>query len=100
MISKSPLSLRVKVTLPWLLHKFGQLVKKTVTGRGRILLDKKEVRSIHPEERQFPTAGGVLFGRDGFYDGRSSGSSAVRGITGARFLRQLHDALYPRSASC
>lgn len=32
---------RLEVTLPWLLHKFGQLVQKTISGRGRVLLEKK-----------------------------------------------------------
>ena len=34
-------SVRLEVTLPWLLHKFAQAVQKTVEGRGRILLEKK-----------------------------------------------------------
>lgn len=34
-------SVRLEVTLPWLLHKFAELVQKTVTSRGRILLEKK-----------------------------------------------------------
>lgn len=33
-------NVRLEVTLPWLLHKFAQVVQKTITGRGRILLDK------------------------------------------------------------
>jgi hypothetical protein len=33
--------IRLEVTLPWLLSKFAQVVQKTVTGRARILLDKK-----------------------------------------------------------
>ena len=33
---------RLEVTLPWLLHKFAQLVQKTIEGRGRILLEKKK----------------------------------------------------------
>jgi hypothetical protein len=32
---------RLEVTLPWLLHKFGETVQKTIGGRGRILLEKK-----------------------------------------------------------
>jgi hypothetical protein len=32
---------RLEVTLPWLLHKFGQAVQRTVEGRGKILLEKK-----------------------------------------------------------
>ena len=32
---------RLEVTLPWLLHKFGEAVQKTIQGRGRILLEKK-----------------------------------------------------------
>jgi len=32
---------RLAVTLPWLLHKFAQVVQKTIEGRGRILLEKK-----------------------------------------------------------
>ena len=31
---------QLEVTLPWLLHKFAQAVQKTVTGRGRVLLEK------------------------------------------------------------
>jgi hypothetical protein len=34
-------NVRLEVTLPWLLHKFGQLVQKTISSRGRILLGKK-----------------------------------------------------------
>jgi hypothetical protein len=34
-------NVRLEVTLPWLLHKFAQVVQKTISGRGRILLDKK-----------------------------------------------------------
>ena len=32
---------QLEVTLPWLLHKFAQAVQKTITGRGRVLLEKK-----------------------------------------------------------
>ena len=32
---------RLEVTLPWLLQKFGEVVQKTISGRGRILLEKK-----------------------------------------------------------
>jgi Putative polyhydroxyalkanoic acid system protein (PHA_gran_rgn) len=32
---------RLEVTLPWLLHKFAQIVQKTIAGRGRVLLEKK-----------------------------------------------------------
>jgi hypothetical protein len=34
-------SVRIEVTLPWLLHKFGEVVQKTVSGRGSVLLEKK-----------------------------------------------------------
>jgi Putative polyhydroxyalkanoic acid system protein (PHA_gran_rgn) len=34
-------SVRLEVTLPWLLHKFAEVVQKTITGRARILLDTK-----------------------------------------------------------
>ena len=34
-------SVRLEVTLPWLLHKFGEAAQKTISGRGRILLEKK-----------------------------------------------------------
>lgn len=34
-------NVRLEVTLPWLLHKFGEAVQKTIQGRGRILLEKK-----------------------------------------------------------
>jgi hypothetical protein len=27
--------------LPWLPHKFGEAVQKTIAGRGQILLEKK-----------------------------------------------------------
>jgi hypothetical protein len=27
--------------LPWLLQKFGEVVQTTISGRGRILLEKK-----------------------------------------------------------
>ena len=32
---------RLEVTLPWLLHKFGEVVQKTIRSRGQILLEKK-----------------------------------------------------------
>ena len=32
---------RLEVTLPWLLHKFGEVVQKTIAGKGQILLEKK-----------------------------------------------------------
>jgi Putative polyhydroxyalkanoic acid system protein (PHA_gran_rgn) len=32
---------RLEVTLPWLLHKFGEAVQKTIRDRGRVLLEKK-----------------------------------------------------------
>ena len=32
---------RLEVTLPWLLHKFAQVVQNTIVGRGRALLEKK-----------------------------------------------------------
>lgn len=32
---------QLEVTLPWLLHKFAQVVQQTIRGRGRILLEKK-----------------------------------------------------------
>jgi len=32
---------QLAVTLPWLLHKFAQVVQKTIAGRGQILLEKK-----------------------------------------------------------
>jgi hypothetical protein len=34
-------SVRLEVTLPWLLHKFGQAVQRTIEARGKILLEKK-----------------------------------------------------------
>jgi hypothetical protein len=34
-------SVRLEVTLPWLLHKFAEAVQKTIAGRGQILLEKK-----------------------------------------------------------
>jgi hypothetical protein len=34
-------SVRLEVTLPWLLHRFAQVVQRTIEGRGRILLEKK-----------------------------------------------------------
>jgi hypothetical protein len=32
---------RLEVTLPWLLHKFAEVMQATVGARGRILLEKK-----------------------------------------------------------
>ena len=32
---------QLEVTLPWLLHKFAQIVQQTIAGRGRILLEKR-----------------------------------------------------------
>jgi Putative polyhydroxyalkanoic acid system protein (PHA_gran_rgn) len=34
-------AVRLEVMLPWLLHKFAEVVQKTIAGRGRILLEKK-----------------------------------------------------------
>jgi putative polyhydroxyalkanoic acid system protein len=34
-------SVRLEVTLPWLLHKFAEAVQKTISGQGRVLLEKK-----------------------------------------------------------
>jgi putative polyhydroxyalkanoic acid system protein len=34
-------TVRLEVTLPWLLHKFAEVVQKTIAGRGRHLLEKK-----------------------------------------------------------
>lgn len=34
-------SVRLEVTLPWLLHRFATTVQQTIAGRGRILLEKK-----------------------------------------------------------
>ena len=34
-------TVRLEVTLPWLLHKFAAAVHKTVSSRGRVLLEKK-----------------------------------------------------------
>jgi hypothetical protein len=34
-------NVRLEVTLPWLLQKFGEVVQRTIQGRGRVLLDKK-----------------------------------------------------------
>jgi len=32
---------RLEVTLPWLLHKFGEAVQKTIRAKGQVLLEKK-----------------------------------------------------------
>lgn len=32
-------SVRLEVTLPWLLHKFAEAVQKAIAGNGRILLE-------------------------------------------------------------
>lgn len=34
-------SVRLEVTLPWLLQRFGEVVQKTIAGRGQVLLEKK-----------------------------------------------------------
>ncbi len=34
-------NVRLEVTLPWLLHKFAEAVQKTISGQGRVLLEKK-----------------------------------------------------------
>jgi hypothetical protein len=34
-------SIRLEVTLPWLLHRFAKTVQQTIVGRGRLLLEKK-----------------------------------------------------------
>lgn len=34
-------SVRIEVALPGLLHKFAEVVHKTIAGRGRVLLEKK-----------------------------------------------------------
>ena len=40
-VTVSESAVRLEVTLPWLLHRFAELVKKTVSARGQILLEKK-----------------------------------------------------------
>jgi hypothetical protein len=35
-------TVRLEVTLPWLLHKFAAAVQKTISSGGRILLEKKK----------------------------------------------------------
>lgn len=32
---------RLEAMLPWLLHRFAELIQKTVSGRARVLLEKK-----------------------------------------------------------
>ena len=32
---------RLEVTLPWLLHKFGEVVQRTIASQAQILLEKK-----------------------------------------------------------
>jgi hypothetical protein len=32
---------RLEVALPWLLHKFAEVVQKTIAGKGQVLLEKK-----------------------------------------------------------
>jgi hypothetical protein len=34
-------NIRLEVILPWLLHKFGEAVQKTISAQGRVLLEKK-----------------------------------------------------------
>lgn len=34
-------SVRLEVTLPWLLHRFAEVVQATIQGRGKLLLEKK-----------------------------------------------------------
>jgi len=34
-------SVRLEVTLPWLLHKFAEAVQRAIQARGRTLLEKK-----------------------------------------------------------
>ena len=34
-------NVRLEVTLPWLLQKFGETVQKIISGRGRVLLEKR-----------------------------------------------------------
>lgn len=34
-------SIKLEVTLPWLLHRFAKTVQQTIASRGRILLEKK-----------------------------------------------------------
>ena len=34
-------NVRLEVTLPWLLHKFGEAIQKTIGSRGSVLLEKK-----------------------------------------------------------
>jgi Putative polyhydroxyalkanoic acid system protein (PHA_gran_rgn) len=41
-------SVRLEVTLPWLLHKFAEAVQKTISGRGRILLEKQYANPPRP----------------------------------------------------
>lgn len=34
-------TVRLEVTLPWLLHRFAEVVQATIQARGRVLLEKK-----------------------------------------------------------
>lgn len=34
-------SVRIEVGLPWLLAKFSTVIQKTISGQGRVLLEKK-----------------------------------------------------------
>jgi hypothetical protein len=39
-------NVRLEVTLPWLLQKFGEEVQKTIQGRGRILPRQRSERAL------------------------------------------------------
>lgn len=40
-VQVSDSNVRLEVTLPWLLHKFGEGIQKTINRRGGIMLEKK-----------------------------------------------------------
>jgi hypothetical protein len=50
-------SVRLEVTLPWLLHKFAEVVQKTIAGRGQILLGIPEFLRSEISGTQYPRPG-------------------------------------------
>jgi uncharacterized membrane protein len=60
---------RLEVTLPWLLHQFGEAVQKIFNSRANPA--RKEVAAMEQAQRHFPKSAGILFGLGlgGFFDG-------------------------------
>lgn len=47
----------LEAMLPWLLHRFAQVIQKTVTGRAKVLLEKKWIAERLEQNSSRPSRG-------------------------------------------